>query len=248
MLGGNERARLALLCVAQFVVVLDATIVAIALPAIGADLEVQAPGLQWFLSAYTLTFGGGLMLAGRAADLFGRRRVFRIGLVVFALASLGCALASTAAALVAARAVQGAGAALVAPSALALLVATEPAGAARSRALAIWTAAPARAGPPPPRRCADGRRGRRRRRRVRLGARRPHHQRPRLGVGIRGQRPDRPRRRGAGRPLVARRGGGRERADRRGGARGRAPGRGRGPPPGRAGRPHLHPRSGRGAP
>src|SRR4051794_10654767 len=142
-MGGN---RLALLCVAQFVVVLDATIVAIALPAIGADLAVPATGLQWVLSAYTLTFGGGLMLAGRAADLFGRRRVFRIGLVVFALASLGCALASTAAALVAARAVQGAGAALVAPSALALLVALEPDGPGRSRALAVWTAAAAGGG------------------------------------------------------------------------------------------------------
>src|SRR3954447_25985480 len=142
-MGGN---RLALICVAQFVVVLDATIVAIALPAIGADLGVSATGLQWVLSAYTLTFGGGLMLAGRAADLFGRRRVFRVGLVVFALASLGCALASTAAALVAARAIQGAGAAVVAPSALALLVALEPDGPGRSRALAVWTAAAAGGG------------------------------------------------------------------------------------------------------
>src|SRR3954468_6368815 len=106
MLEGNEqRARLALLCVAQFVVVLDATIVAIALPAIGDDLDVPATGLQWVLSAYTLTFGGGLMLAGRAADLYGRRRVFRVGLLVFAAASLACALAPTAAALVGARAV-----------------------------------------------------------------------------------------------------------------------------------------------
>src|SRR3954447_24092207 len=142
-MGGN---RLALICVAQFVVVLDATIVAIALPAIGADLGVSATGLQWVLSAYTLTFGGGLMLAGRAADLFGRRRVFRVGLVVFALASLGCALASTAAALVAVRAIQGAGAALVAPSALALLVTLEPDGPHRSRALAVWTAAAAGGG------------------------------------------------------------------------------------------------------
>jgi MFS family permease len=143
-LTGN--ARLALLCVAQFVVVLDATIVAIALPAIGDDLGVSATGLQWVLSAYTLTFGGLLMLAGRAADLAGRRRAFRAGLGLFALASLACALAPTAAALVAARAVQGAGAALVAPAALALLVATESGGAARSRALALWTAAAAGGG------------------------------------------------------------------------------------------------------
>jgi|SRR5215210_2562378 len=144
MHGGN--GRLALLCVAQFVVVLDATIVAIALPAIGDDLGVSDTDLQWVLSAYTLTFGGGLMLAGRAADLAGRRRAFRAGLVLFAAASLACAIAPTAAALVAARAVQGAGAALVAPAALALLVATEPEGAARTRALAVWTAAAAGGG------------------------------------------------------------------------------------------------------
>ena len=103
--GVNDgNARLALLCVAQFVVVLDVTIVAIALPAIGDDLGVSATDLQWVLSAYTLTFGGLLMLAGRAADLYGRRRAFRAGLLLFAAASLGCALAPTAAALVALRA------------------------------------------------------------------------------------------------------------------------------------------------
>jgi MFS family permease len=146
--GARDRGgvRLALLCVAQFVVVLDVTIVAIALPAIRRDLGFEAADLQWVISAYTLTFGGGLLLAGRVADLYGARRAFRLGLLLFATASLACALAPTAAALIAARAVQGAGAALVAPSALALLVATEPAGAARSRALAIWTAAAAGGG------------------------------------------------------------------------------------------------------
>ena len=143
---GSGGLRLALLCVAQFVVVLDVTIVAIALPAIRRDLGFEPADLQWVLSAYTLTFGGGLLLAGRVADLYGARRAFRSGLLIFAAASLACALAPTAAALIAARAVQGAGAALVAPSALALLVATEPAGAARSRALAIWTAAAAGGG------------------------------------------------------------------------------------------------------
>jgi hypothetical protein len=143
---GGGRLRLALLCIAQFVVVLDVTIVAIALPAIRRDLGFEPAGLQWVVSAYTLTFGGGLLLAGRIADLYGRRRAFRIGLLVFAAASLACALAPTAAALIAARAVQGTGAALVAPSALALLVATKPEGAARSRALAIWTAAAAGGG------------------------------------------------------------------------------------------------------
>ena len=146
--GAQERGglRLALLCVAQFVVVLDVTIVAIALPAIRRDLGFEPADLQWVLSAYTLTFGGGLLLAGRVADLYGARRAFRSGLLLFAVASLACALAPAAAGLIAARAVQGAGAALVAPSALALLVATEPAGAARSRALAIWTAAAAGGG------------------------------------------------------------------------------------------------------
>jgi MFS family permease len=139
-------ARLALLCVAQFVVVLDVTIVAIALPAIRRDLGFDPAGLQWVISAYTLTFGGGLLIAGRVADLFGRRRAFRAGLLVFTAASLACALAHSAAALIAARAVQGAGAALVAPSALALLVDTAPEGRARSRALAVWTAAAAGGG------------------------------------------------------------------------------------------------------
>jgi MFS family permease len=145
--GNDHRGlRLALLCVAQFVVVLDVTIVAIALPAVGDDLGLEATGLQWVLSAYTLTFGGLLMLAGRVADLAGRRRAFRAGLLLFAAASLACALAPTAAALVAARAVQGAGAALIAPAALALLVATEPEGPGRTRALAVWTAAAAGGG------------------------------------------------------------------------------------------------------
>src|SRR5215207_9006762 len=104
MMGGNERrdalparcggrrARLALLCVAQFAVVLDVTIVAIALPAVGRDLGSAPADLQWVLSAYTLTFGGGLLLAGRVADLAGRRRVFGAGLLLFAAASAACAL------------------------------------------------------------------------------------------------------------------------------------------------------------
>ena len=139
----TSNARLALLCVAQFVLVLDVTIVAIALPAIGRDLGFAAADLQWVLSAYTLTFGGGLLLAGRVADRYGRRRVFRAGLLLFAAASLACGLAPTAAALIAARAIQGVGSALVAPSALALLVATAP---DRQRALGVWTAAAAGGG------------------------------------------------------------------------------------------------------
>src|SRR4051812_27167714 len=98
-----------LLCAAQFLVVLDVTIVAVALPAIGHSLGLSHEGLQWVLIAYAVTFGGLLVATGRAGDLIGRRRLFRAGLVTFGAASLAAAFAPSAAALVAARAVQGAG-------------------------------------------------------------------------------------------------------------------------------------------
>ena len=137
---------LALLCVAQFVVVLDATIVAIALPAIGDALDLGPAGLAWVVTAYTLVFGGCLLSAGRLADRAGRRRVFTAGLLLFAVASLACGLAPGGAILLGGRALQGLGAALVAPSALALLTATHSEGPARGRALAWWTAAAAGGG------------------------------------------------------------------------------------------------------
>ena len=137
---------LALLCSAQFIVVLDATIVAIALPAIGGDLGLSTTGLGWVLTAYTLTFGGCLLAAGRLADRLGRRRVFAGGLAVFGAASLACGLAPTGGALLGARAIQGIGAALIAPAALALLTAAEPEGRARARARGWWTAAAAGGG------------------------------------------------------------------------------------------------------
>lgn len=137
---------LLLLCSAQFVTVLDVTIVAVALPAIQDDLGFSGSGLQWVVTAYTLAFGGLLVSAGRAADLFGRRRLFAAGLALFAAASAGCALATTPAALVVTRAVQGVGAALLAPAALALVTDAYPEGRARHRALAIWTAAAAGGG------------------------------------------------------------------------------------------------------
>jgi MFS family permease len=137
------RRTLALLCAAQFVVVLDVTIVAVALPAIRHDLGFSTEGLQWVVTAYTLSFGGLLIAAGRLGDLAGRRRVFRAGLVLFGGASLACALAPTGGALVAARAVQGAGAALQAPTALALVTATFP---DRRAAVSWWTAAAAAGG------------------------------------------------------------------------------------------------------
>jgi MFS family permease len=136
----------ALLCTAQFVVVLDATIVAIALPAIRDSLHMATADLQWVLSAYTLAFAGFLVLAGRLADLHGRRRVFMAGLTLFSAASLACGLSTSPAMLVAARTVQGLGAAAVAPAALAAITAAIPDGPARRRALGIWTAAAAGGG------------------------------------------------------------------------------------------------------
>lgn len=135
-----------MLCVAQFVVVLDATIVAIALPAIQQDLGFSQADLQWVISAYTLVFGGFLMLAGRAADLYGRRTLFMIGLALFSLSSLACGLAASPPALVAFRVAQGLGAAVVSPSALSILTTTFSEDGARDRALGVWTAAAAGGG------------------------------------------------------------------------------------------------------
>ncbi len=132
---------LALLCLAQFMVVLDVQIVVIALPAIQRAFAISQTNLQWAINAYVLLFGGLLMLAGRAADLFGRRRFFIGGLLLFALASLGCALARSEAWLIAARALQGLGAACISPAALALLTSIFPAGPERNRALGWWGAA-----------------------------------------------------------------------------------------------------------
>ena len=131
---------------AQFMVVLDATIVAIALPEIQSDLGFSQAGLQWVISAYTLAFGGFLLLAGRAADLWGRRRMFVVGLAVFSGASLACGLAFSPLSLVVGRIAQGLGAAVVAPSALSSLTAAFPEGEGRGRALGVWTAAAAGGG------------------------------------------------------------------------------------------------------
>jgi EmrB/QacA subfamily drug resistance transporter len=131
---------LALLCGAFFMVLLDGTIVLVALPSIGADLGFSEQGLQWVLSAYALTFGGLLLLGGRAADLLGRRRLFIAGVLGFTAASLGCGLAWSPAALIAARVVQGAGAAVMTPTALSIIATTFPDGAERNRALGIWGA------------------------------------------------------------------------------------------------------------
>jgi MFS family permease len=147
--GGNKwrnRRRwpvLVLLCAAEFVVVGALAVVAIALPSIGEDLGFSRSGLQWVISAYVLAFGGFLLPAGRAADLWGRRRVFVFGLALFSGASLVCGLSGSAALLVAARAAQGLGAALVTPAALSILTGAFPEGQGRSRAVGFWTAAQA---------------------------------------------------------------------------------------------------------
>jgi EmrB/QacA subfamily drug resistance transporter len=129
---------LALLCGAFFMVILDATIVLVALPPIQADLGFSEQGLQWVLSAYALTFGGLLLLGGRAADLLGRRRLFMIGVLFFTAASLMCGLAWSPAALLAARVVQGIGAAIMTPTALSIIATTFPDGSERNKALGIW--------------------------------------------------------------------------------------------------------------
>jgi EmrB/QacA subfamily drug resistance transporter len=132
---------LALLCIAQFIIVLDVQVVVIALPAIQREFGISQTNLQWVVNAYVLLFGGFLMLAGRAADLFGRRRFFIGGLLLFALASLGCGLARSEAWLIAARALQGLGAACISPAALAQLTTIFPQGPERNRALGWWGAA-----------------------------------------------------------------------------------------------------------
>jgi MFS family permease len=136
----------ALPCVAQFVIVLDVTIVAIALPAVQADVGLSTTILGWVITAYTLVFGGCLLAAGRLADRVGRRRAFVGGLLLFAGASLACGLAPGGAVLLGARAIQGLGAALVSPAALSLVTAVRPEGRARARALGWWTAAAAGGG------------------------------------------------------------------------------------------------------
>jgi MFS family permease len=118
--------------------VLDITIVNVALPAIGKDLHVSADTVQWVISAYAVVFAGFLLLGGRAADLVGRRRIFMAGLGLFGLASLACAVAPSAEALIAARAVQGLGAAMTSPAALAVLTRTFREGRERNVALSVW--------------------------------------------------------------------------------------------------------------
>lgn len=130
----------ALACAGQFLVVLDVSVVNVALPSMRADLGLSAPGLQWVVNAYAIAFAGFMLLGGRAGDLYGRNRTFLAGLALFTLASLGGGLAHEGWELLVARAVQGLGAAVLAPATLTLVTSAVPEGAARARAIATWTA------------------------------------------------------------------------------------------------------------
>jgi EmrB/QacA subfamily drug resistance transporter len=138
--GRNSNALLAVVCLGQFMVVLDVSIVNVALPDIKDALGFSTNGLQWVLNGYTLTFAGFLLLGGRAADLFGRRRMFYLGTLIFAGASLLCAIAPSSGALVAARALQGIGGAILSPATLAIITTSFDEGAPRNRALGAWGA------------------------------------------------------------------------------------------------------------
>jgi EmrB/QacA subfamily drug resistance transporter len=131
---------LVLVCLAQFMVILDATIVNVALPSIQTDLDMSDSNLQWVVNAYALLFGGFLLLGGRAGDLIGRKRVFLLGVIVFTLASLVCGLAQSETWLILARGVQGLGAALVSPAALSIVTTTFREGAERTKAMGVWAA------------------------------------------------------------------------------------------------------------
>ena len=139
----SERTKwfaLALLCVTQFLVILDVAIVNVALPSIQADLGFSQENLQWVISAYALVFGGFLLLGGRLADILGRRRVFMTGLVIFSVGSLLCGLAWSETSLIGARALQGLGAATITPAALSILTTTFSEGRERNIALGAWGA------------------------------------------------------------------------------------------------------------
>src|SRR5690349_9699682 len=128
----------AVLAVAYFMTIIDLTIVNVSLPTIGHDLHFSPTSLQWVVTAYALTFGGLLLLGGRAADLLGRRRILMLGLALFTTASLACGLATGDAFLIGSRAVQGVGAAIMLPAALSIVMNMFEEGAKRNKALGIW--------------------------------------------------------------------------------------------------------------
>src|ERR671924_66335 len=131
---------LAVVATAFFMTILDVSIVNVALPSIGEDLNFKQENLQWVITAYAIAFGGFLLLGGRAADLLGRRRVFMVGVGLFTLASLVCGLSQSDEMLIAARAVQGLGGAIISPAALSIVMTSFEEGADRNKALGIWGA------------------------------------------------------------------------------------------------------------
>ena len=139
-LAQSNNALLLTVCLAQFMVILDVAIVNVALPSMRTGLHFSTTGLQWVVNAYTLTFAGFLMLGGRSADLLGRRRIFVAGTALFALCSLACALADSRGLLIAARALQGFGGAVVSPATLSIITSTLPEGPERNRGLGLWGA------------------------------------------------------------------------------------------------------------
>jgi EmrB/QacA subfamily drug resistance transporter len=136
----NRWAVLVVVCLAQFMVILDATIVNVALPSIQRGLHFSATDLQWVINSYTLMFGGFLLLGGRAADFFGRRRLFLAGVAVFSVASLINGLATSSEMLIIGRGLQGLGGALVSPAALSIITTTFAEGPDRNKALGVWSA------------------------------------------------------------------------------------------------------------
>ena len=137
---GSKTALLFVVCLAQFMVILDVAIVNVALPSIDAGLHFSPTGLQWVVNAYTVTFAGFLMLGGRSADLLGRRPLFLAGTALFALSSLACALADSRGLLVGARALQGFGGAIISPATLSIIASSLEDGPERNRGLALWGA------------------------------------------------------------------------------------------------------------
>ena len=136
----SKNALLAVVCLAQFMVILDVAIVNVALPSMRSGLHFSTTGLQWVVNAYTLTFAGFLMLGGRSADLLGRKRVFLVGTALFALSSLGCALADSRGLLIAARGIQGLSGAVLSPATLSIITSSFAEGRERNRGLAAWGA------------------------------------------------------------------------------------------------------------
>ena len=136
----SKNALLFVVCLAQFMVILDVAVVNVALPSMRNSLHFSTTGLQWIVNAYTITFAGFLMLGGRSADLLGRRRVFVAGTALFAFSSLACALADSRGLLIGARALQGLGGAVVSPATLSIITSSLPEGPERNRGLGLWGA------------------------------------------------------------------------------------------------------------